>query len=353
MRRGHHIFGFIALCLLVAAPALADTLEPGKALDLLDGGAVSPCETGTTVVPVDTTGVSADASCDETTSMMTAKALLEGLAGTEASAEAFATLLYGFDISFSSETKDNPVQAQLSYDVSWVGGKRTPVEGQAMVGIVLKVWDVSDSANPMAVAEEGIHTDGIGRGLCTEPDCVNIAIPDIGDEMSMLTLTLLRGHSYQVTVALSADANVLATVEAADTFSDYMSPPGDDDGGAMIHTLTVAAGLDIAELAAQVEQNTEDIAALNIKVDELRTDLDALASLVGEIAGELQDIIDRLDELEGDFEGHTHTYLTGRGTGHNNTEAETGPEIDGDDDVSVQPTAEPLRKNGRAKPRKK
>ncbi len=28
-----------------------------------------------------------------------------------------------------------------------------------------------------------------------------------------------------------------------------------------------------------------------------------------------------LDELQAHFEGHTHTYLTGRGSGHNNTEA--------------------------------
>lgn len=31
-------------------------------------------------------------------------------------------------------------------------------------------------------------------------------------------------------------------------------------------------------------------------------------------------------EIEG-FENHTHTYLTGKGKGHNNTEAETGPPV--------------------------
>ena len=48
----------------------------------------------------------------------------------------------------------------------------------------------------------------------------------------------------------------------------------------------------------------------------------------GEIRGQLHlDRIDDrreiLDELRDHFEGHTHTYLTGKGQGHNNTEAIT------------------------------
>lgn len=54
----------------------------------------------------------------------------------------------------------------------------------------------------------------------------------------------------------------------------------------------------------------------------------------GEIRGQLrldgsgesiEDLRTDLDELRKDFEGHTHTYLTGKGVGHNNTEATTGP----------------------------
>ena len=33
----------------------------------------------------------------------------------------------------------------------------------------------------------------------------------------------------------------------------------------------------------------------------------------------------QITDLQKDLEEHSHTYLTGKGTGHNNTEAETGP----------------------------
>ena len=54
----------------------------------------------------------------------------------------------------------------------------------------------------------------------------------------------------------------------------------------------------------------------------------------GEIRGQLkldgfgedsEDLRAELNELRRDFEGHTHRYLTGRGEGHNNTEATSGP----------------------------
>jgi hypothetical protein len=54
----------------------------------------------------------------------------------------------------------------------------------------------------------------------------------------------------------------------------------------------------------------------------------------GEIRGQLrfdesgesvEELREELKELREDFEGHSHTYLTGKGEGHNNTEATTGP----------------------------
>ena len=51
----------------------------------------------------------------------------------------------------------------------------------------------------------------------------------------------------------------------------------------------------------------------------------------GELRGQIEfdddrdeDLEDRLSDLEHDFENHAHTYRTGRGGGHNNTEASTG-----------------------------
>jgi polyhydroxyalkanoate synthesis regulator phasin len=347
----------MAVCLLAAGPALADTLDPGKSMDLTDG--VATCETDILVDPLDNTGVSADATCDGELSALAAKAVLEDLVETAASATGYATLAYNFDVSFTEGTKDNPVKSYLVYEVGWAGAKLATADGQAAVDVMLKVYDVTGPGDPIAIVEQEIHSDGIGRDLCTDPDCLGTAIPDVGDDAAFLTMTLLRGHSYKVTVGLMADADLLATAEATDAISDYMTAIDAEGGGVLVDFLIVAAEVDIAELAAQVEENTENIEELQEDVGDLQDAVMALEDAIGDIDDTIEDIeaalqalSDRLDELEGDFEGHTHTYLTGRGVGHNNTEAETGPEIDGDD-VSNQPVPEPLRKNGRAKGRSK
>ena len=48
-----------------------------------------------------------------------------------------------------------------------------------------------------------------------------------------------------------------------------------------------------------------------LAVDDLRLELDALGAIVA--------------ELRGDFDGHSHTYRTGAGEGHNSVEAQTPP----------------------------
>ena len=39
------------------------------------------------------------------------------------------------------------------------------------------------------------------------------------------------------------------------------------------------------------------------------------------------DLQEQIDQLREDLENHTHTYLTGRGMGHNNTQAISSPAI--------------------------
>jgi len=45
---------------------------------------------------------------------------------------------------------------------------------------------------------------------------------------------------------------------------------------------------------------------------------------LAELLERIEMLESRVDELEGDLDGHSHSYLTGRGAGHNNTEAATG-----------------------------
>lgn len=55
--------------------------------------------------------------------------------------------------------------------------------------------------------------------------------------------------------------------------------------------------------------------------------LHVVADPDGPVQKEIAILKYRLHKLEDELEGHTHTYLTGKGVGHNNTTATTGPPI--------------------------
>jgi hypothetical protein len=58
---------------------------------------------------------------------------------------------------------------------------------------------------------------------------------------------------------------------------------------------------------------------------------DALVSIqellerIEDLENQMEDLTEHVMGLQEDLEEHSHAYLTGNGTGHNNTEAETGP----------------------------
>ena len=54
-----------------------------------------------------------------------------------------------------------------------------------------------------------------------------------------------------------------------------------------------------------------------------------------------------IDELRELFQGHTHSYLTGKGAGHNNTVAETTPPLNTDDSEPPPPPPTPVADAGR------
>jgi hypothetical protein len=124
-------------------------------------------------------------------------------------------------------------------------------------------------------------------------------------ELLVLPVALTRGHSYRVALKV----RVTAAAGPGETASaDFLM----GDGFASWSNLTVMAGSD----------PSGDLADLTERVDDLEEEVD--------------DLEEELDELREDFDGHSHEYLTGRGTGHNNTTADTStPDIadnlDGDD----------------------
>lgn len=142
--------------------------------------------------------------------------------------------------------------------------------------------EVTDTTAGVLVAAETVVNDRVVDGI----------IPVSEKNAVVMQLPLNRGHSYRVSLILEARA-VGSPGDADGTLSDFINT-------ASWFGLSVTAGHDPFEL----------IAIIDARLDQLETDLEELAETV--------------EELREDFDDHSHTYLTGRGTGHNNTEAETG-----------------------------
>jgi hypothetical protein len=142
--------------------------------------------------------------------------------------------------------------------------------------------EVTDTTAGVLVAAETVVDDSITDGTISLSGANAVAMP----------LPLTRGHSYRVSLIIKAQA---------------VGSPGDDAGALsdFVNTaswsgLSVTAGEDPFALIAQ----------LDLRVTQLETDVD--------------DLEETVEGLREDFDNHSHTYLTGKGTGHNNTEAETG-----------------------------
>jgi hypothetical protein len=142
--------------------------------------------------------------------------------------------------------------------------------------------EVKDTTAGVLIAAETVVDDSIADGT----------IPVSGTNAVAMSLPLNSGHSYRVSLILEAQA-VGSPGDAAGALSDFINT-------ASWSGLSVTAGLDPFAL----------IAKLDARVSQLETDL-----------GDLDETV---EELREDFDNHSHTYLTGKGTGHNNSEAETG-----------------------------
>jgi hypothetical protein len=142
--------------------------------------------------------------------------------------------------------------------------------------------EVTDTTTSVLVAVETVVDESVADGT----------IPVSGANAVAMPLPLNRGHSYRVSLILEVQA-VGSPGDAAGAVSDFINT-------ASWSGLSVTAGRDPFAL----------IAKLDVRVTQLETDVD--------------DLEEAVEELREDFEAHSHTYLTGKGTGHNNTEAETG-----------------------------
>jgi len=142
----------------------------------------------------------------------------------------------------------------------------------------------------MVSSLEAIHDFSIALSKVKFID-IGVDFPESGIKFNTIPVVLNRGHDYRIIVKLTAKL-ILTVPHSAEIISDYM----DDllalgEGKAQLNALFVKIGLD--------EKET----------------LQKLASI--------DSLENRVDSLEYKLEHHFHNYLTGRGEGHNNTEANT------------------------------
>jgi outer membrane murein-binding lipoprotein Lpp len=168
---------------------------------------------------------------------------------------------------------------------------------------------VTDTTDGVLIAAETVVNEKIADGK----------IPVAEKSVVAMSLPLNRGHSYRVSLILKAAA-VGSVGEVGSALSDFLDTASWFD-------LSVTAGRDpfglIAIIDARLDALETDVDALEEQVDEIAADVDALEEQVDEIAGDLEELTETVAELREDFDNHSHTYLTGKGQGHNNTEAET------------------------------
>jgi hypothetical protein len=156
--------------------------------------------------------------------------------------------------------------------------------------------EVTDTTAGVLVAADTVVNDSIVDGIIPVSEKNAVAMP----------LPLNRGHSYRVSLILEARA-VGSAGDVDGALSDFIKT-------ARWFGLSVTAGRDpfapIAIIDARLDQLETDVAALEERVDGIETDIEELD--------------EKVEQVREDFDNHSHTYLTGKGTGHNNTEAETG-----------------------------
>jgi hypothetical protein len=156
--------------------------------------------------------------------------------------------------------------------------------------------EVTDTTDGVLIAAETVVNETIADGK----------IPVAEKSVVAMSLPLNRGHSYRVSLILKAAA-VGNVGDGGSALSDFLDTASWSD-------LSVTAGVDPFAL----------IVIIDARLDQLETDLEELAETV--------------EELGEDFDDHSHTYLTGKGVGHNNTEATTTtPLVDDEPESTPEP----------------
>ncbi len=233
------------------------------------------------------------ASCDLTARTADAQFEMTNLVGYK---YVTSTIYSEFVIADSAATHSS-VNATLDYDIAWnglwnLGGIFTTYNG-AKAEVSVYLYDVTGGVSKVVTkTDPPVHTSqpsgfiqfGADGGFGS----------DSGGTANSMTATLIRGHRYRAALTLHIEAKGL------------------DNATISLDYLTAALGLYWNDFTITVAPD------LSEQIDQLATRVSALE--------------DEVDRLRFGLEHHTHTYLPGRGEGHNNTKAQTSEAIIMDDD---------------------
>jgi hypothetical protein len=282
---------FVCAATLVAGTALAVDIAPGttsstlqaQGCEVASGNAVGACLSGCI------------ARCDLAGN--TAKAYLDISGVTAGKRFAESTVYTEFTVTESDDGAATSLDATIAYDVSWAGG--WTIAGvftgwnDAKSEITLTLTDLDTGA---VVRTSSLHTQDTDGFIGIDIIDVGFGL-DQGSTANTIDVRVVRGHSYRLGLKVRSEGKSLLN---ATVILDYL----DGSWGAKWNDLKVTVAADLAE-----------------EIEKLKKRVDAL-------------------------EQHTHTYLTGRGEGHNNTEAETSKPIlvveePSDDERRLLPAEEP------------
>lgn len=223
-----------------------------------------------------------NASFDVTNKIVKAQA--NGLPISQFKGEAYALIYYDFQVAETPETHNNTVGAWINYSVYWKGyqaliGLATLIYANAKIEFSVIDLTANQTLRNDIVYDYSVHQysyDFLAAGFSINENT----------GVNTFSVYLIRGHNYRLQMKLTT------TIFDNLGWCDYMDGfAGGGDGRVELNRLFVKVGLD--------EKET----------------LEKLASI--------DSLESRIDTLEYRLEHHYHTYLTGRGAGHNNTEANT------------------------------
>jgi hypothetical protein len=225
---------------------------------------------------------------DFNTSSKTIKAEASGYASV-GNGSAYALIYYDFQISETSGTHNNTVGAWINYNVFWKGFQEI-LSTLGSNSYVLIEMNLRDRTNNDLVFYEVIHNLDL-KTHSYKFITGGFDFDDSDTKVNTIPVILRRGHDYRLHLKLTSTL-LITSPTAIPSYCDYMNGfIGGGDGRVELTKLFIKVGLDEKETLMKLAQ------------------IDSLES--------------RIDTLEYRLENHYHEYLTGRGVGHNNTEANT------------------------------